>query len=1162
MTDLKVYHDSHQGFYKDPFGAVPCGQRIILRIKTYSETLVDECYLRLWERESQERLIPMMGIFHEQDHGQVHQIFEVVVNVTEEPGLTWYYFRLHLGDEVYYYGNNLKDLGGEGRLVKSEPSSYQITVYLPTEVPSWYKNGIMYQIFVDRFYNGNSDQKVLNPKKKCLIHGNWDDTPFYIKDEKGHISNWTFFGGNLQGVIKKLPYLQELGITMIYFNPIFEAASNHKYDTGDYHKIDPMFGDDQTFETLVEEAGKLGIHIILDGVFSHTGSDSLYFNKYGNYPSIGAFQSPDSPYRKWYRLEECNVKYECWWGVEDLPNVEEMEPSYQDFIYRGPDSVIKHWMTKGVKGWRLDVVDELPDEFVKELRKTMKDNDPESVLIGEVWEDASRKESYGKRREYFWGQELDATMNYPWRLILIDFILGKGDANELHQRIMSLHENYPRENFLAAMNIIGSHDRIRILTLLGEAPDEGSLNDQEKEVFKLSSEARIMAVKRLQLLSLIQMTFPGVPCIYYGDEAGVEGYADPFNRGTFPWGGEDKEIQQWYKRILNLRKEYGALSQGDFSSFYLGKDIYGYKLTGKEEEITVLINRGSIEEAEVEITPSIVSYIEQKPEIERILSLDLLSGQKLLESHFQQEHTKHSFTVKVKPLQGKAIYSCWKSPASQPLERSCGILLHLTSLPSPWGVGDMGEEARKFVDFLSASGQRLWQILPLNPPGPGYSPYQSSSVFAGNTLLISIDGLVEIGLLTEQEATDQLVKIQNHLPSEPVASFSLTQEHKQKLFKKAYSNFVISKKDKGISEDYLSFQQENNDWLDDYCLYIVLKDHFNQLPWYEWGKPVALREQEMLDSLRAAFSEQLDYQRFLQYIFFRQWQNLKKYANSKGINIIGDLPIYVAGDSCDTWTNKEIFELDSEGKTRKAAGVPPDYFSETGQLWGNPLYKWEKTAETGYGWWKSRIRHALGMTDVIRLDHFRGFEAYWEIPAEESTAVNGRWIKGPGKDFFEAMHDEFGTLPFIAEDLGFITPEVHNLRNIFGFPGMRVLQFDTPSAEEKEFENIVYYTGTHDNDTLLGWHKGSDVQTCNLTEELGMRACQDYITEIYKSAYPWVIVPLQDILFLDSNCRMNTPGTIDGNWAWRMTAPLDEREGEWLRELAKKYNRIPSATIS
>ena len=1182
MTKLSVYYNSHQAYYKDPFGAVPCGQRVLFRIGIIADKPVNGCFLRLWEQESRENLVPMICTVNEIDESvdrTVRQIFETTYT-SKEPGLVWYYFRLHINEQIYFYGNNQEELGGEGVLCGQEPSSYQIMIYLPSKIPLWYKKGIMYQIFVDRFYNGSLYQEVSNPKKRSLIHGNWQDTPFYIKDQQGRIQRWTFFGGNLKGVIQKLSYLQELGISIVYFNPIFEAASNHKYDTGDYHRIDPMFGDEDTFQLLIQEAEKRGIRIILDGVFSHTGSDSIYFNKDGCYPSLGAYQSSDSPYRKWFRFnEECSGQsgqYECWWGVEDLPNVEEMEPTYRVFIYRNEDSVIRHWMKKGVKGWRLDVADELPDAFIKELRTAVKTVDPESVLIGEVCEDASRKESYGVRREYLWGEELDAVMNYPWRSMLIQYLLGHIDAGDLHHRIMSLFENYPWENFLANMNIIGSHDRIRILTLLGEAPAEDKLEEKEREEFRLSEDARGLAAKRLALLSLIQMTFPGVPCIYYGDEAGMEGYADPYNRGPYPWGREDTGIQQWYKKILRLRQEYDVLTTGEFNSFFASKDVYGFTLRGSEEEFTVLINRSLTDEAEIPVSPSIFSDGDDKQRNGRMVSLELLSGEKILENDSSEENNGVQeqtlfLTVKLNALEGKTIYSRKSYPAVPKLERSCGILLHLTSLPSHWGVGDMGEEAEKFVDFLKASGQKLWQILPLNPAGFGFSPYQSSSVFAGNTLMISIEALVDQGLITEEEASAERLDLQRQVFASK-ATFSSSLACKQKLLRLAYTRFQtravkaesLLRRTRGHElytiEDYVAFQEENQAWLDDYCLYIALKNHFGGLPWYEWKKTAAYREEETLSVLKKDCSDEIGFERFQQYIFFRQWQNLKKYANSRGISIIGDLPIYVAEDSCDTWVNKELFELDSAGRASVVAGVPPDYFSETGQHWGNPLYNWQGAEKTGYAWWKHRIRHNLKMYDYIRLDHFRGFEGYWEIPAGEVTAVNGRWRKGPGKAFFESLLDEFGTLPVIAEDLGFITPEVHNLRHIFGFPGMKILLFDDAFPEEDRHSlNTVYYTGTHDNDTLLGWYKERLVQTDSLwgsqREEMAAEACRSLIIEIYKSNYPWVIIPLQDALLLDSQARMNTPGTTEGNWEWRMAGALTPKESQWLLELACQYNR-------
>ncbi|MFZ5754504.1 MAG: glycoside hydrolase family 13 protein, partial [Bacillota bacterium] len=451
--------------------------------------------------------------------------------------------------------------------------------------------------------------RIMHPKPNSTIYTDWwEDIPVYNRDpETGKIISYDFFGGNLYGVLKKLPYLQELGVSVIYLNPIFESPSNHKYDTSDYKKIDPMFGDNELFQTLCREAKELGIAIILDGVFSHTGSDSIYFNKEGNYPEVGAYQSPESPYYSWYRFSCYPDLYECWWGIDTLPNVNEMEPSYQNFIIYDEDSVLKYWMKLGAKGWRLDVVDELPDEFVKNFYRVLKETDPEAVLIGEVWEDASNKISYGKLREYLLGDELDSVMNYPFRNIFLDYLLGRRDARETHLALMQLYENYPRQHFYALMNLIGSHDVPRVLTLLGDAPPEQTISKEDQAKFRLSPDKRKLAVRRLKLLSLIQMTFPGVPCVYYGDEAGLEGYGDPLNRRTYPWGREDRELLVWYKKIIALRNRHDVLKTGEWIPLYAqghvyaflrrisqDRDVFGQK---KKDNVAILIfNRHETEE--------------------------------------------------------------------------------------------------------------------------------------------------------------------------------------------------------------------------------------------------------------------------------------------------------------------------------------------------------------------------------------------------------------------------------------------------------------------------------------------------------------------------------------------------------------------------------------
>lgn len=569
-----VFHDSQDEYCRFPFGAVECGSSVRLRLIIGGKRFVDSVSVILIKQSGSEIKVPM-GV--EEAQGE-KLTFAANIFAPAEPGLLWYYFEIIFEGEACYYGNNEGSFGGKGGIYPSTPPFYQITVYKEgAKTPDWFKKSVMYQVFVDRFYNGSKDGKVLSTKKNSFIYANWEDTPMYIRDcQTGAVARWDFFGGNLPGLTQKLGYLKELGIGVIYLNPIFEAPSNHKYDTADYMKIDPMFGDSEDFRKLCSEAGKLGISIILDGVFSHTGSDSIYFNKYGNYPGPGAYQSKASPYYSWYRFKDSRDSYERWWGVESLPNVNEMDPGYIDFIITGDDSVIKHWMRLGAKGWRLDVADELPDEFIALIRKTMKSIDEDSVLIGEVWEDASNKISYGVRRSYLMGEELDSVMNYPFRNIMIDFLMNRQDAAHTRKALMRIFENYPLHNCYSNMNLIGTHDVPRILTILGEAPLEEGLTTNEKENYRLSEVQRRLGIDRLKLLSLIQMTFPGVPSVYYGDEAGLEGYGDPLNRGTYPWGRENKELIDWYRTIIGIRNKYDVFSTGKWIPIEGSGDVFGH----------------------------------------------------------------------------------------------------------------------------------------------------------------------------------------------------------------------------------------------------------------------------------------------------------------------------------------------------------------------------------------------------------------------------------------------------------------------------------------------------------------------------------------------------------------------------------------------------------
>lgn len=1149
MNQDWVIHNSHILTFRSPFGAVSCNRTIRLRLKLASDVDCDKVILRLW-RENQGEEQHVMKLEHRGEQGQ---IYKAVISSGKDIGRIWYYFIIKTNGKTYFYGNNHQRLGGQGWIYDYEPPSFQITVYKNgAKTPDWFKHGIIYQIMPDRFYNGLPDGKVLAPKKGSVIHSHWSNTPFYIRDtDTGNIVAYDFFGGNLQGVIAKLPYLKDLGVTVIYFNPIFASVSNHRYDTADYHNVDSMLSDNNLFQKLCSEANKHGIAIILDGVFSHTGSDSIYFNYKGNYPELGAYQSKESPYYKWYKFKHWPHDYECWWGIDTLPNVDELEPSYLEFIITGENSVLKHWLRLGAKGWRLDVADELPDEFIKKFHQVMKEIDPEAVLIGEVWEDASNKVSYGVMRNYLGGEELDSVMNYPFRQIAINFLLYEQNAKSTHAALMSLYENYPRENFYAMMNLIGSHDVPRILTILGEAPPADSLTIGEQARYRLSPEQRKLGIARLKLLTLWQMTFPGVPAIYYGDEAGIEGYKDPFNRGTYPWENPDAELISWYKKLISLRRDYMALQTGEWHGIITQGDVYGFVrriVNGrdvfdqphKDNTLLVLLNRNQKQAVELKI--NIRQWC-------RKILIDLLDDGREIRLD------KGVLTITLQPLEGKILLQKEETA----FERQCGVLLHPTALPSRYGIGDFGKQAYDFINFLVKAKQKLWQVLPLNPIGAGESPYQCLSAFAGNPLLISLDKLVAAGLLTAADIKNYPVCAANKIEFEKV------RRAKDCLLRIAFTKFQLTEK----PADYKNFIVKNAYWLNDYALFMALKHYFKGAAWYDWPRKLAQRDLDTLNYYRALLTEEIDHQIFLQYVFFQQWAELKRYANNWKIKIVGDLPLFVAPDSSDVWANPDLFELDKNGRPAKVAGVPPDYFSKTGQLWGNPLYKWEEHAKDDYAWWRLRLEFILQNVDIIRIDHFRGFEAYWEIPSGETTAENGRWVKGPGSMFFATMHKYLGKLPVIAEDLGVITPEAEDLRHEFNYPGMKVLQFMLDSAENDGQlileNNSVIYTGTHDNDTTVGWYRSllakSPDTAAYIRDALALdvdaapeAVCRRLVEFVYSSNANTAIVPLQDILCLDSHARMNTPGTVGGNWGWRCLKAY-AAAASWLAELSTKYDR-------
>jgi len=504
--------------------------------------------------------------------------------------------------------------------------------------------------------------------------------------------------------------------------------------------------------------------------------------------------------------------------------------------------------------------------------------------------------------------------------------------------------------------------------------------------------------------------------------------------------------------------------------------------------------------------------------------------------------------------------------------RASGILLHPTSLPSPFGIGDLGEDAFRFADFLESCGQTIWQTLPLGPTGYGDSPYASYSAFAGNTMLISPQQLIEQGLLDEEAALGAPKFSEEHVEFQKVIEF------KQPLLRKAFDRFQ-NDSDTTLHREFQAFTNHMMWWLDDYALFRALKDAHEGRAWNEWEPELVRRDPQALERAREHLREEIEAQKFYQYLFFKQWAQLRSHCHMMGIKLVGDIPIFVAQDSADVWTQPRQFKLDEQGKPIVVAGVPPDYFSKTGQMWGNPIYNWEQMLADGFSWWIKRVQATLQIVDILRIDHFRGFAASWEIPGGDKTAERGAWVNVPGRELFRAIKNALGELPIMAEDLGVITPDVEKLRDEFGFPGMRILQFGFSSDTKNNdlphnyIQNSVAYTGTHDNDTTLGWfnsHAGAGSTRDAAQIERERRYCLsylnsdgseiqwDFIRALLASVANTAIIPLQDVLGLGTEARMNLPNSVSGNWAWRYKREaLTNELGKRLRKLTEVYGRMP-----
>ena len=577
MSTIK--HNSQLQCYRWPLGARPCGGSVRLRLSAPEGCV---CTLRVWSDKGESKL-PMAL----RGYMSGSALYEATLPLPEKPQLLWYYFIIQMGEETVWYGNNDEQLGGEGQRYSHQPPSFQLTVYdRGYQTPEWMHDGVLYQIFVDRFCDGG--QPLLDRKPRLTTHDSWDELPNpYCELPYGSDLKHDFFGGNLRGVIQKLPYLRKLGVTVLYLNPIFEAQSNHKYDTGDYERVDPTFGTNEDFALLCREAKKLGMRVMLDGVFSHTGDNSVYFNRYGLYDSVGAYQSKDSPYAPWYHFDRFPDEYGCWWGFQSLPEVDENNPAYREFIIRGENSVAAQWIRRGASGWRLDVADELPDWFIEKIRAVMEQDFPDSFLLGEVWEDASTKVAYSRRRRYLLGRELHGVMNYPFRTALLSY-LRDGDAAPFQEAMETLRDHYPPAAFYSAMNFLGTHDTPRVLTVLGA--DVLLESREERASYRLSPDELSRGLGRLRLAALVLFTFPGSPTVYYGDEAGMQGFEDPFNRGTYPWGGEDRDLLNWFRTLGRLRRDCLPLRRGGLQWLCASGPLLAYSRTWEEQRFTTAVN--------------------------------------------------------------------------------------------------------------------------------------------------------------------------------------------------------------------------------------------------------------------------------------------------------------------------------------------------------------------------------------------------------------------------------------------------------------------------------------------------------------------------------------------------------------------------------------------
>ena len=672
--------------------------------------------------------------------------------------------------------------------------------------------------------------------------------------------------------------------------------------------------------------------------------------------------------------------------------------------------------------------------------------------------------AYGKLGQYFEGTELDGTMNYPLRTALLAFVRNQIGAPEMAARLEQLRENYPRDAFFSCLNLLGSHDRERLFTMLGDAPDPDTLSEEECAAFRLDEGHASLAMSRLWLTVLLQMTLPGVPCVYYGDERGMEGFRDPYNRAAFPWDGGRMDCATVFRNAIAVRKALPVLTAGDFEPFADGEDVFGLWRRGEDGECVCVLANASLHDAHTVRVPMAGEAVS-----------DVVSGA----APAVVDGCAEAFLW---PLGTAVLHFHKQRRLQEPLEPGMGVLCHVTSLPNEGEPGTLGAPARRFVDWLAECGQTYWQVLPVNPADGYGSPYAGLAAFAGNTCLL------------EKDPEDVLTEL----------------------------------KDADDDPDYQAFLEKNKYWLTPYATFRAIKDLLGEGPWQEWPDAYARFSPGL--ARRVELADGVDRHRKLQYEFQREWDELRAYANVRGIKIVGDMPMYVSGDSADVWAERDIFELDERGYAQVQAGCPGDGFDPEGQLWGNPTYRWDVLAARGYDWWLARLERAVETYDYVRLDHFIGFSSYYKI-AKGKPAREGSFSFGPGLDLFRAAYQNLGPLPFIAEDLGVITPAVRALIAETGIPGMDIVQFSDGDVREgyEPKPGTVTFTGTHDNQTLLGFCQSR----FGLEGDEAAQMADRIAASVLGSKNDVAIMPLQDVLGLDDAARMNVPGVAEGNWSWQ-----------------------------